>query len=254
MPGRSESNGGYAFATLLTSDSYLPGALVLASSLRSTITRYPLICLYPTNALSQGALSALQQAYDRIVEVPLLRSASTDNLQLLGRTELDITFTKLHVFNPEVTGCEKIAFMDADVMVTRNVDALFDYLDGDTVFAAAPDIGWPDCFNSGVFVCKPSTDIFQGLVRMATADGSFDGGDQGVLNSYFSSWASGVPRSGSSFHRTARLPFTYNVTPTSFYSYLPALVHFYKDISAVHFIGPNKPWKMPRTGDGAVDG
>ncbi|KND03397.1 uncharacterized protein SPPG_00885 [Spizellomyces punctatus DAOM BR117] len=247
------STTGYPYCTLLTSDSYLPGALVLASSLRATITRHPLVCLVPTNALSPSANAALQQAYDRVVEVPLLRSANTENLTLLGRLDLDITLTKLHVFNPDVVGYERVVFMDADVMVTRNVDTLFTYLDGDVVFAAAPDIGWPDCFNSGVFCLKPSRNLFEGLVRMATTGGSFDGGDQGVLNQFFSSWASGVPRPGSAFHRTGRLPFTFNVTPTSFYSYLPALVHFYNDISAVHFIGAQKPWQMSRNGEGSVD-
>ncbi|KAJ3171472.1 hypothetical protein HDU88_007552 [Geranomyces variabilis] len=246
MPGNN-----YAYATLLTSDSYLPGALVLASSLRAAFAQYPLIVLVTENGLSENALSALGRAYDRIVTVPLLRSSDAGNLELLGRTELDVTYTKLHVFNPQVTGADKVAFFDADAFATRNVDAIFDYVQGDVVFAAAPDIGWPDCFNSGVFVATPRADIFQALVRAAATSGSFDGGDQGVLNDYFSGWASGVPRPGpsSSNHKTARLPFTYNVTPTSFYSYLPALKRFQDDISVVHFIGAQKPWKGVRESD-----
>ncbi|KAJ3012391.1 hypothetical protein HKX48_006300 [Thoreauomyces humboldtii] len=243
----------YAYTTLLTSDSYLPGALVLASSLRASFTRHPVFVLVPENALSGNALAALEQAYDKIITVPMLRSEDQSNLQLLGRAELDVTYTKLHVFNPEVVlGADKVAFLDADVMVTRNVDAMFDFLKDDIVFGASPDIGWPDCFNSGVFVCTPRKDLFEGLTRAAATTGSFDGGDQGVLNSYFSSWASGVTRPGQPEHRTARMPFTFNVTPTSFYSYLPALVHFQSDISAVHFIGADKPWTKAR--DGSIDG
>ncbi|KAJ3163467.1 hypothetical protein HDU86_000046 [Geranomyces michiganensis] len=243
------SGNNYAYATLLTSDSYLPGALVLASSLRAAFTQYPLICLVTENGLSDNALSALARAFDRIVTVPLLRSSDAGNLELLGRTELDVTYTKLHVFNPQTTGADKVAFFDADAFATRNVDAIFDYVQGDAVFAAAPDIGWPDCFNSGVFVATPRADIFQGLVRAAATSGSFDGGDQGVLNDYFSGWASGVTRPGSPNHQTARLPFTFNVTPTSFYSYLPALKRFQNDISVVHFIGTNKPWMGVRESD-----
>lgn len=41
--------------------------------------------------------------------------------------------------------------------VLRNCDELFDRDE----FSAAPDAGWPDCFNSGVFVFKPSIDTFQ---------------------------------------------------------------------------------------------
>ncbi|KAI9088836.1 nucleotide-diphospho-sugar transferase [Phlyctochytrium arcticum] len=235
-----------AYVTLLTSDSYLPGVLVLAASLRSSLTRIPLICMVPTNALSDYALGAVRQAFDRVVDVSMFRSESHANLQLLGRSDLDITYTKLHAFNPEVTQCDRVVYMDADVMITRSVDELFSYLDGDVVFAAASDIGWPDCFNSGVMALRPRQDIFDQLVRMATTDGSFDGGDQGLLNQYFSSWSSGIARPGSSFHRTARIPFTFNVTPTSFYSYLPALEHFKDSISAVHFIGATKPWQQAR--------
>ena len=40
--------------------------------------------------------------------------------------------------------------------VLRNCDELFDREE----FSAAPDAGWPDCFNSGVFVFKPSEDTY----------------------------------------------------------------------------------------------
>jgi hypothetical protein len=39
----------------------------------------------------------------------------------------------------------------------RNCDELFDRDE----FSAAPDAGWPDCFNSGVFVFKPSIETFK---------------------------------------------------------------------------------------------
>lgn len=52
-------------------------------------------------------------------------------------------------------------------------------------FSAAPDTGWPDCFNSGVMVLEPSDSTFEGLRAMLASGrgvagyGSFDGGDQG---------------------------------------------------------------------------
>lgn len=42
-------------------------------------------------------------------------------------------------------------------------------------FSAAPDVGWPDCFNSGVFVYKPSLETYTKLVDFALQTGSFDG-------------------------------------------------------------------------------
>ena len=77
----------------------------------------------------------------------------------------------------------KCVFMDADTLVVSNIDELFERNE----LSATPDIGWPDCFNSGVFVFKPSPETFKGLVKMAETEGSFDGGDQ-VSNIYLDRW------------------------------------------------------------------
>ena len=43
-------------------------------------------------------------------------------------------------------------------------------------FAAVPDIGWPDSFNSGLFVFKPDHQVFNDLEKLAQdPNASFDG-------------------------------------------------------------------------------
>ncbi len=62
--------------------------------------------------------------------------------------------------------------MDADCVVLRSIDDLFQREE----FSAAPDAGWPDCFNSGVFVFQPSKDTFNKLMLFASQqNASFDG-------------------------------------------------------------------------------
>uniref|UniRef100_A0A671KQ90 Glycogenin 2 n=1 Tax=Sinocyclocheilus anshuiensis TaxID=1608454 RepID=A0A671KQ90_9TELE len=51
--------------------------------------------------------------------------------------------------------------------------------------SAAPDPGWPDCFNSVVFVFRPSLNTHIQIMEHTAQHGSFDGGDQGVLNTFF---------------------------------------------------------------------
>ena len=126
-------------------------------------------------------------------------------------------------------------YLDADTLVLKPIDDLFET---NADFAAAPDIGWPDIFNSGVFCFKPSLDTYDELMRMASAGQSFDGGDQGLLNLYFD----GKTRPFN------RLSYTYNVTPSTSYQYLPAYRHFQSDIRVAHFIGPVKPWMHSRSG------
>ncbi len=55
--------------------------------------------------------------------------------------------------------------------VLQNIDELFEREE----ISAAPDAGWPDCFNSGVFVFVPSKETYDSLVQFAVKQGSFDG-------------------------------------------------------------------------------
>lgn len=52
-----------------------------------------------------------------------------------------------------------------------NVDELFEREE----LSAAPDPGWPDCFNSGVFVFIPSNETHEKLLTFCAENGSFDG-------------------------------------------------------------------------------
>ncbi|XP_074111442.1 glycogenin 1 isoform X2 [Cotesia typhae] len=170
----------------------------------------------------------LTAVFSLVKEVNVLDSQDEANLALLARPELGITFTKLHCWR--LTQYEKCVFIDADTLVIRNCDELFEREE----LSAAPDVGWPDCFNSGVFVFKPSQQTFASLTAFATSKGSFDGGDQGLLNLYFSDWA----------HKdiSKHLPFIYNMCSTASYSYLPAYKQFGSDVRIIHFIGSTKPW------------
>lgn len=52
-----------------------------------------------------------------------------------------------------------------------NIDELFEREE----LSAAPDPGWPDCFNSGVFVFRPSNETHEKLITFCGENGSFDG-------------------------------------------------------------------------------
>ena len=111
----------------------------------------------------------LSRLWDDLVVVEELDSGDAEHLALLARPELGVTFSKLHAWR--LTQYSKCVFLDADTLVLQNVDELFDREE----ISAAPDIGWPDCFNSGVFVFEPSMETFSGLVSLAKQKGSFDG-------------------------------------------------------------------------------
>lgn len=193
-----------AYVTLLVTDSYAPGALVLAQRLRELGTTRELAVMVTGNVTS-SIREQISLVFDSVIDIDKLDSGQKDELALLGRPELGVTFSKLQLWLLEEYS--KVVFLDADVLPLRLVDELFDRPE----FSAAPDAGWPDCFNSGVFVAIPNKDTYAELCDLATSKGSFDGGDQGLLNTYFDSWST-----SSSDHR---LPFIYNTTPTAVYRY-----------------------------------
>ena len=54
--------------------------------------------------------------FDCLVEVGMLDSEDARNLSLLGRPDLNITYTKIHCW--ELTQFEKGVFLDADTLVS----------------------------------------------------------------------------------------------------------------------------------------
>lgn len=126
-----------------------------------------------------------------------------------GRTDLNLALTKLHVFRLG-SMFSTIIYMDADTLPIKPLSHLFDSTSPHTL-SACPDIGWPDCFNSGVMVIRPQESDFEALRKAAqTNNSSFDGADQGLLNQYFSEDGAG--------EAWYRLPFTYAPTLASTFS------------------------------------
>ncbi|KAF5323529.1 hypothetical protein D9611_005674 [Ephemerocybe angulata] len=219
----------HAFVTLVSSDAYLPGALAQVAALsdlpdtdgdRTAVH----VCLVTPETVDVSTIRLLRKAFDLVVGVEVLEDADDRGLKLLGRPDLTTVLTKLHVFR--LTQFSKIIFLDADVLPLRPLSHLFDL---PHEFSAAPDVGWPDIFNSGVLVLSPGEDKFNELNDLLKSKGTWDGGDQGLLNEW----------RGNNWNR---LSFTYNTTPTAAYTYAPAYERFGSEISALHFIGKNKPW------------
>lgn len=160
--------------------------------------------------------------------MPRIRNEQPANLFLMNRADLHSAFTKVNLWKQ--TQFRKIVYIDADVVAYRSPDELFDL---PHPFSAAPDIGWPDLFNSGVMALSPNKDDYDAMIAMTEQGTSFDGADQGLLNMYFKD-------------NYNRLSFSYNVTPSGHYQYVPAYRHFQSTINMVHFIGQGKPWALGR--------
>ena len=59
----------------------------------------------------------LSRVFDLVFDVDLLDSRDPTNLQLLGRPDLNVTFTKFHCW--KLTMFDKAVFLDADTLVCQ---------------------------------------------------------------------------------------------------------------------------------------
>ena len=130
-PTRNNTLPKYAITTLLfNGDSYLPGILLLGSSIRKVMPKeykkYNTLCCMVTNDVSKEARDLISKIYDRVIDVdylqipPKLIKHKNPNTQNIYSK----TFTKLRIF--EMTEYDKILFLDTDMLVlNKDIFSLF---------------------------------------------------------------------------------------------------------------------------------
>ena len=274
IPGQCNPNS--AFVTIVANETYVGGALCLLRSLTRVRSACPLK-LIVADPLPSTAMDLLAAEFDRSAIYKLSdlrrrlttyqqqqqqqqpgsatpsgrRLASTQKQPLTNTRQLKRaqgwarrTHQKLLVF--ALHEYQRAAYLDIDMLVTKNVDALLEQ----EPFAAVAALPYSTkSFNSGVFVFQPSLSTAAALddlsqratfsakkgsspglssVRIGMAGERFELSDQSILNHHFkSSWR--------------RLPFGYNlgvkvkqVTPKKW-----DLI----DWAVVHFVHRPKPWE-----------
>lgn len=87
-------------------------------------------------------------------------------------------YTKIRLW--AMTEFDVIVHLDLDILPTRDISTLFEC----GSFCAS--FRHSDMFNSGVFVLKTNETVFHDMEQHVASAESYDGGDQGFLNTYFS--------------------------------------------------------------------
>uniref|UniRef100_A0A2K6BTU5 glycogenin glucosyltransferase n=1 Tax=Macaca nemestrina TaxID=9545 RepID=A0A2K6BTU5_MACNE len=151
------------------------------------------LAVFATPQVSNSMKKVLETVFNEVIMVNVLDSSDSAHLTIMKRPELGAMLS--------LTQYSKCVFMDADTLILANNDDLFEQEE----LPAAPNQGWPNCFNSGIFVYQPSVETYNQLLHLASEQGSFDSGDQDIRK---------------------HLLFIYNLSDISIYSYLPAFKMF----------------------------
>jgi len=170
-----------AYVTLMTgSDEYVWGAKALAVSLQTVKSQADLVVLV-TSDVDFATRRDMESVGYKIKEVAQINDHKDYHNGVHGRRFTNV-MTKLAVWN--LTEYERVVYFDADILVVRNVDSLFQ------CHGFCGQVSRPghegNKFNTGVMVLEPNTTVFNEMVENIGNLESFDGADMGYLNAFYS--------------------------------------------------------------------
>ncbi len=248
----------FAWVTLLTQPDYYIGVQALHRSLKRSETEWPLIVMV-TDAIDIETREALQELGCVIHPVePLMPSADLE--QHYASAQFGEVWSKLRAW--ELTGCDRVVFLDADMLVLRNMDELFTLDLGDHALAAChacrcnpnkiasypaswqPEnchYTWQDrgetapasldrYLNGGFLVLEPDEEVFNWLQQKVAAITDlrrYPFSEQDLLNEVFE-------------NRWLPLPYIYNALKTLPFQH--SAMWQEDEVKNLHFILA-KPWK-----------
>ncbi|KAL0290887.1 UNVERIFIED_CONTAM: putative UDP-glucuronate:xylan alpha-glucuronosyltransferase 3, partial [Sesamum angustifolium] len=164
-----------AYATILHSAHvYVCGAIAAAQSIRMAGSTRDLVILVD-ETISDYHRGGLEAAGWKIHTIQRIRNPKAER-----DAYNEWNYSKFRLW--QLTDYDKIIFIDADLLVLRNIDFLFEMPEISATGNNAT------LFNSGVMVIEPSNCTFQLLMEHINEIESYNGGDQGYLNEIFTWW------------------------------------------------------------------
>lgn len=228
------------FATFLTGNgSYLPGVLALDFGLKRVNSSYPLV-VFTTSSIDKTVKEKLIRKKIKVIQVNSI--TPPDEIKKLniasGFKRWNESFSKLEILKQ--SRFEKIIFLDADMLIKKNIDHLFDSPNLSAV-AAGNSLrpSWID-LNSGLLVIQPSNELYKTAINCLNTLSKSNSleryraiGDQDILHLAFPEWPT---------NKKLHLSEKYNMLS---YFMNKTIKNGYvnpQDISIIHFASSTKPW------------
>jgi glycogenin len=227
----------FSFVSIITSNNFLEGVLVLHYSLGKTNSKYPFLLLVTPN-ISEEVLKVLSKHG--------IQYAIVQNIE--NPTQVDAehrwfpTYPKLNIFG--LIQFDKLVYLDADMVVFRNIDELFERPHMSAVNAGGllPErcgYGWTS-LNSGLLVVEPSLELFQDMLsKVGTIEKVETGSDQDFLQAYYLNWPE---------QKELHLDHGYNIFYYDLDSYSQLFGYSFSSdqyvLRVIHYAGDRKPWHM----------
>ena len=174
------NNKKFAYCTVITNDDYTPCIIRQKQRMDYLKCKYPFIVLVTDN-VEDKVINKLKENNIEYRIVPLL-SFSYNNKNF--RKRLAQTVNKFYSFI--LTEYEKVLFIEADTIIIKNIDFLFDKYDMKNkqllTFTRHENELWS---FGGFFFVKPSNKFFINILNMLIKDKFNYDDDEHFLNKYF---------------------------------------------------------------------
>jgi glycogenin glucosyltransferase len=170
-------NGGiimkYTWTTLLATDNFVDGVIMLNNSLKKVQSKYDLLVM-ATNNLSQVTFDKLNNENIQYKLVPYLSffATSSRNLPLWGHniidpregTWWDCTLSKINMFL--LTEYDRVCFLDADLEFLENCDHYFEY-----PTPSGYAFRWTEGMHGSIILIQPNIEDFLKCLSIGLRDG-----------------------------------------------------------------------------------
>jgi alpha-N-acetylglucosamine transferase len=225
----------FSYISVLITNDYVDGILVLYHSLKSTKPNYPFLLLI-SDTISTASRDLLTK---HGIEYKPLRSTIANPTNIESSNRWKYTYSKLDIFGQ--TEFKKIVYLDADMLILRNIDELFEKPHMSAVNAGGmiPELSHWDHLNSGLMVIEPSSDLYSDMIeKVGKIEKVERGGDQDFLQAYYPEWVK---------QKELHLDHQYNIFNCHLDEYRKlgyVIKGKGKPVKVIHYIGGVKPWEF----------
>lgn len=237
----------YSFISILSTNDYLDGLLVLFFSYKKTDSKYPFLVLLTPN-ISKKTILVLKKFN---ISYEILSEEIHNPTDVSKKHRWFKTYSKLSIFNQ--TKYSKVVYLDVDMLILKNIDELFlcPHMSAANAGGMLPRKKSWTHLNSGLMVIKPSSRTFKDMIiKIGKIENIESGGtkltpksgsDQDFINSYYPKWWQ---------KKNLHLDHKYN------------MIHYYIDeysklfgynlnsknrpISIIHYASYLKPWNITK--------
>ena len=152
------------YATILSSDSYLPGVLSLFESIRRTNTIISDFVVIVNHQIKEETINKLRNNGIIVKIMPKIEAPQEIKSKNKLFPHWNNTFDKFNIFS--LTEYEKVVYLDSDIYVEENIDELFEKPNMSAVVAGKSyplNRSWNE-LNSGVMVIEPQEEMREKLI------------------------------------------------------------------------------------------